>query len=234
MTKSSLRRDADTIATLREPARRRLYQYVARQPSAVSRDEAAEALGLTRPVAAFHLDRLVEAGLLTAGYRRLSGRSGPGAGRPSKLYRRSRRRVAFSLPPRDHALLAELLAAAIADAGPDPAFAGPAHQTGRSLGSRAGRRLRSRISPGRLAECVVSVLESLGFEPYVAPGGELRARNCPFDPVSRRFTPVVCGVGQALVGGVLEGVGAADHLRVTREDHPDRCCVVVDDRNPPR
>jgi predicted ArsR family transcriptional regulator len=233
MAKSSLRRDVETIVALREPARRALYQYVERQPSAVSRDQAAEALGMTRPLAAFHLDRLVEAGLLRADYRRLSGRSGPGAGRPAKLYRRSRRQVALSLPQRDHALLAELLAAAISEASPDPAVAGPAHKTGRSLGSRARRRLRARVSDGRLAECVASVLESLGFEPYRASGGELRARNCPFAPVSRRFTPVVCGLGQALVDGVIEGVGA-DQLAVAREDHPDRCCVVVDTRDPSR
>lgn len=231
MTKSSTGRDVETIAALREPARRALYEYVGRQPAAVSRDQAAEALGLARPLAAFHLDRLVEVGLLTADFRRLSGRTGPGAGRPAKLYRRSRRRVALSLPYRDHALLAELLAAAMAEGGPEPDAAGPAHETGRSLGSRARGRLRSRSSPGRLAECVASVLESLGFEPYHAPGGELRARNCPFDPVSRRFTPVVCGVGQGLVGGIIDGVGA-DHLDVTREDHPDRCCVVVGSRDP--
>jgi predicted ArsR family transcriptional regulator len=233
MSKSTLPRDVEAIAALREPARRALYEYVERQPAAISRDQAVAALGLTRPLAAFHLDRLVEAGLLSADYRRLSGRSGPGAGRPAKLYRRSRRRVAVSLPYRDHALLAELLAAAIAHDGPDPALAGPANETGRSLGSRARRRLRSGITAGRLAGCVASVLESLGFEPYAGPDGELRARNCPFDPVSRRFTPVVCGIGQALVGGVIDGVGA-DGLRVTREDHPDRCCVVVGDRHPSR
>jgi predicted ArsR family transcriptional regulator len=233
MTKPSLRRDVETIAALREPARRALYEYVERQPSAVSRDQAAHALGMTRALAAFHLDRLVEVGLLRADYRRLSGRSGPGAGRPAKLYRRSRRQVAFSLPQRDHVLLAELLAAAIAEAGSDSAVAGPAHATGRSLGSRARRRLRSRVTDGRLADCVASVLESLGFEPYRAPGGELWARNCPFAPVSRRFTPVVCGVGQALVGGVIDGIGA-DHLAVSREDHPDRCCVVVGDRDSSR
>ena len=231
MTKSSTGNDVETIAALREPARLALYQYVGRQPGAVSRDQAAEALGLTRPLAAFHLDRLVEVGLLTADYRRLSGRSGPGAGRPAKLYRRSRRRVALSLPYRNHALLAELLAAGMAEGGPEPDVAGPAHETGRSLGSRARRRLRSRVTQGRLADCVASVLESLGFEPYRAPGGELLARNCPFDPISRRFRPVVCGVGQALVGGIIDGVGA-DGLDVTREDHPDRCCVVVGSRDP--
>jgi predicted ArsR family transcriptional regulator len=233
LTKRSLRRDAETIASLREPTRRALYDYVERQPGPVSRDEAAGALGLTRPLAAFHLDRLVEAGLLTADYRRMSGRRGPGAGRPAKLYRRSRRLVEVSLPRRDHKLLAGLLASAMAQPGREASAAEPARDFGRSLGSRARRRLRSRVPAApRLAECVEDVLETIGFEPFHAPSGELRARNCPFDPLSKRFTTVVCGAGQALVGGVIEGVGA-DHLGVTREEHADRCCVVVAARSRP-
>jgi predicted ArsR family transcriptional regulator len=233
MTKQSLRRDAEAIATLRQPARRALYEYVERQPAAVSRDEAAEALGLSRPLAAFHLDRLVDAGLLTADYRRLSGRSGPGAGRPAKLYRRSRRQVAITLPHRNHALLASLLAAAMTEIGEEHGASAPARDFGRSLGSRARRRLRARSITGpRLTDCLEAVLETIGFDPYRARSGELRARNCPFDPLSKRFTPVVCGVGQALVGGVIAGVGA-DHFGVKREERPDRCCVVVEERHPP-
>jgi predicted ArsR family transcriptional regulator len=232
MTKSALSRDAETIASLRQPARRALYEYVGRQPAAVSRDEAAEAVGLNRSLAAFHLDRLVDAGLLTVDYRRLSGRGGPGAGRPAKLYRRSRRQVAVSLPHRDHTLLAGLLAAGLREIGDDGGASTPARDFGRSLGARARRRLRSRNVAGpRLAECVESVLETVGFEPYRAPTGELRARSCPFDPLSRRFSPVVCGVGQALVRGVIEGI-EADQLQVTREERPDRCCVVVEERQP--
>lgn len=227
MTKRSLRRDIDAIASLREPTRRALYEFVADQPAPVSRDRAAEALGLSRAVAAFHLDRLAAAGLLTANYRRLSGRSGPGAGRPAKLYNRSRRRVDVSLPQRDYALLAGLLAAVNQGSGPDPTAEEPARDFGRSLGSRARSRLRSRmVSAPRLAACVEDILDTIGFAPYRASTGELRARNCPFDPLSRRFEPVVCGIGQALVRGVLEGSGA-DHLGVTRQSRPDRCCVVV-------
>jgi predicted ArsR family transcriptional regulator len=227
MTKRSLRSDIDAVASLREPTRRALYQFVVRQPAPVSRDQAAEALGLSRPMAAFHLDRLVATGLLIADYRRLSGRSGPGAGRPAKLYHRSRRRVDISLPERDHNLLAGLLAAAIAQSGPNPIAEEPARELGRSLGSRARSRLRSGVvSAPRLAGCVGDVLETIGFEPYRTSSGELRARNCPFDPLSRRFEPVVCGVGQALVGGVLEGIGV-DHLGVTREYRSGSCCVVV-------
>ncbi|MDQ3881140.1 MAG: helix-turn-helix domain-containing protein, partial [Chloroflexota bacterium] len=106
----------NALVTLAEPMRRDLYAYVVRRGGPVSRDEAARALGIARSLAAFHLDRLVDAGLLAAGYRRLSGRTGPGAGRPAKVYRRSDRRFELSLPHRRHELLAELLAGGVDDA----------------------------------------------------------------------------------------------------------------------
>ena len=214
------------MAALRNPNRRRLYQYVERQPRAVSRDEAAQAVGVNRALAAFHLDKLVGLGLLKAEYRRLSGRSGPGAGRTSKLYRRSRHHVAVSLPYRDHELLARLLAGS-SDSGagisPD---AEPARAYGRSLGRRARKRIRGHPEPARLLECVEAVLESLGFEPYAVAPTEVRLRNCPFDPLSRLYPSVVCGVGQAVISGIVRGVGA-DSLRVSRDEQPDRCCGVV-------
>src|SRR5437867_11602565 len=88
-----------SVASLDDPVRRRLYLYVADQEGDVSRDQAARALQIPRALAAFHLDRLVKSGLLETTYRRLSGRSGPGAGRPSKLYRRAALRLDLTLPP---------------------------------------------------------------------------------------------------------------------------------------
>jgi predicted ArsR family transcriptional regulator len=215
--------ELEAIAALREPNRRRLYQYVERQPRAVSRDEAAEAVGISRALAAFHLDKLVGLGLLKAEYRRLSGRSGPGAGRTSKLYRRSRHHFAMSLPHRNHELLARLLAQssdAASPAGPDPA-----REYGRSLGRRARKRIRGRTESAQLLECVEAVLETLGFEPYRVSQAEVRLRNCPFDPLARLYTPLVCGAGQGIIRGVIQGVGADLHLH--REEQPDRCCGVV-------
>lgn len=219
-------RELEVMAALREPKRRQLYEYVGRQAHAVGRDEAAEAVGISRALAAFHLDKLIELGLLTAEYRRLSGRSGPGAGRTSKLYRRSRKQLTVSLPPRDHELLARLLAASFDLSGEDSPAAEPAREYGRSLGRRARKRLRGHPGPARLLACVESVLESLGFEPYRASPSEVRLRNCPFDPLSRRYTPLVCGVGQAVITGVTQGVGAAA-LRVGRHEQSDLCCGVV-------
>jgi len=216
----------EAMAALREPNRRRLYQYVGRQPRAVSRDEAAEAVGISRALAAFHLDKLVELGLLKAEYRRLSGRSGPGAGRTSKLYRRSRHRFTMSLPHRNHELLARLLAESSDSRARISPDAEPGREYGRSLGRRARKRIRGHPKSAQLLECVEAVLESLGFEPYRASPAEVRLRNCPFDPLSRLYTPLVCGVGQAVISGIVEGVGA-DRLRVGRDEQRDRCCGLV-------
>jgi len=218
--------ELESLAALLEPNRRRLYEYVARRPDAVSRDEAAEAVGISRALAAFHLDKLVGLGLLRTEYRRLSGRSGPGAGRTSKLYRRSRHQFGVSLPRRDHELLARLLAASSASATPMEPDLEPAREYGRSLGARARKGMRGRPSPARMLACVEVVLERLGFEPYRAAAGEVRLRNCPFDPLARLYTPLVCGMGQAVVSGITEGV-ADDQLSVGREEHPDRCCGVI-------
>jgi predicted ArsR family transcriptional regulator len=217
--------ELEAIAALREPKRRQLYQYVARQPRAVSRDEAAEALGISRALAAFHLDKLVGLGLLKAEYRRLSARSGPGAGRTSKLYRRSRHQFALSLPHRNHELLARLLAQSANSGARVSLGAEPAREYGRLLGSRARKRIPGDPEPARLLECLEAVLESLGFEPYRASPAEIRLRNCPFDPLSRLFTPLVCGAGQAVISGIVQGIGA--DVRVGRDEQPDRCCGVV-------
>ena len=219
-------RELEAMAALREPTRRRLYQFVERQADAVSRDEAANEIGISRALAAFHLDKLVELGLLRAEYRRLSGRSGPGAGRTSKLYRRSRNQLSVSLPRRDHELLARLLAASLGSNTPDSAAAEPAREFGVSLGQRARRRLRGDPGPDRLLQCVAGVLERIGFEPYRASPSEVRLRNCPFDPLSRVYTPVVCGVAQSVITGIAEGVGATG-VHVGRQEQPDRCCGVV-------
>ena len=219
-------RELEAITALREPTRRRLYRYVERQSDAVSRDEAAEEIGISRALAAFHLDKLVDLGLLETEYRRLSGRSGPGAGRTSKLYLRSRNRLSVSLPYRDHELLARLLAASLDRTGEDSPALEPAREYGMSLGRSARNRLRGDPGPARLLECVEAVLERLGFEPYRASPSEVRLRNCPFDPLSRLYTPLVCGVAQAVLTGVVQGVGAPE-VRIGREEQPDRCCGVV-------
>lgn len=231
MGKPAFERALEVVAALREPTRRSLYEYVERQLRAVSRDQAAQAVGISRSLAAFHLDKLVRVGLLKAEYRRLSGRSGPGAGRTSKLYRRSRRQFDLSLPYRNHELLARLLAESFGSERASSPDLERAREYGRSVGGRARGRIRAR-GQGDLVQCVEHVLETLGFDPYRASSDSLRLRNCPFDPLSRLFAPLVCGVGQAVISGVVQGVGA--QLSVGREERPDRCCgVLKSNREPP-
>ncbi|MFC6936389.1 transcriptional regulator [Actinomadura yumaensis] len=138
--------DIEAIALLQDPVRRRLYEYVAARDHEIGRNEAAEAAGVGRTLAAFHLDKLVAAGLLETASRRLTGRSGPGAGRPAKLYRRSGAERGVSLPARDYRTAAGLLAEAAETAGLDDELRAAARRRGRALRAepppRAWRRSR--------------------------------------------------------------------------------------------
>jgi predicted ArsR family transcriptional regulator len=226
MPEEALERSLEIAGVLRDPTRLRLYRYIERQPGAVGRDEAATAVGVSRSLAAFHLEKLVAAGLLRPEYRRLSGRTGRGAGRTSKLYRRSARHFELSVPERRHELLARLLAESTIAGGSGAPDSQAAHELGRSLGKRARRRLRGEHNAARLLDCVEDLTDSLGFDPYRDSAGAIRLRNCPFDPLSRRYTPLVCGTAQAILTGVVDGLGTTD-LEVSREMDPERCCGIV-------
>jgi predicted ArsR family transcriptional regulator len=213
------------IAVLDDPVRRSLYFYVSRQADPVSRDEAAEATGASRDNAAFHLDKLVEAGLLQASYMRLGGRTGPGAGRPSKVYRRSDHRLQVTLPARRYELAAEVLAQAlekspVRDASGSVAAA--AHSAGKALGATARTRT-SRISPLRR---ITRLLDDQGYEPTEAPRGVVRMRNCPFHEVAQSHPDLVCGMNLAFMEGILEGA-AASGVSASLDPQPGRCCVTL-------
>ena len=207
------------VASLDEPTRRRLYEYVARSQTAVGRDEASEATGVARATAAFHLDRLVDEGLLEAVHRRISGRTGPGAGRPAKLYLRSEHEVAVSLPQRRYELIGDVLAAALDDA--DATGAAPL-QAAAEQAREAGRR----IARGAGDEGLVAVLESQGFEPRVQDG-TVHLGNCPFRQLARRHTDLVCGMNLRLVEGLLDELGASSYTARLRPS-PGNCCVVLE------
>ncbi|MQY08685.1 helix-turn-helix transcriptional regulator [Actinomadura macrotermitis] len=218
--------DIDAIAVLQDPVRRRLYEYVAAQGREVGRNEAAEAAGVARNLAAFHLDRLAEAGLLETASRRLTGRSGPGAGRPAKVYRRSAVEREVSLPARDYRTAAALLAEAAETAGLDVEL--------RDVARRQGEALRGSTAPCEGLEEVAQVLAGRGYEPYVDEGAEgaegdggavLRMRNCPFHVVAERFPPLVCGMNLALLEGLL---GGSPGVRVRLDARPGLCCAVVE------
>ena len=207
----------EAIGALHDPLRQRLYEFVAAQGRDVSRHEAAEACGIQRTLAAFHLDKLVEAGLLETSYRRLSGRAGPGAGRPAKLYRRTTVEHLVSVPPRAYDLASSVLAEALERAGADRELAAAAHQAGHAIGASASD------------EPLGDVLRRQGYEPY-DDNGEVRLRNCPFHQIAERFPPLVCGMNLALCEGVLAGMGVADR-RARLDPHPGECCVVIGSKN---
>jgi len=211
------------VAALAEPTRRLLYEHVVRQPAAVSRDEAAEATAVARASVAFHLDKLVDEGLLDVVYERRTGRSGPGAGRPAKLYRRAECDVAVTLPERHYDLAGGLLASAIDESStgeaPRAALARLAFEGGRALGVAA--RGEDDAEDGRAV--ALRALEQNGFEPR-AEGGAVTLANCPFHRLAREHTELVCGMNLRLLAGVLEGATAGD-LTARLVPSPGRCCV---------
>ncbi|WP_459715522.1 helix-turn-helix transcriptional regulator [Actinophytocola sp. KF-1] len=209
------------IAALDEPTRRRLYEFVVRQAAPVSRDEAAEAVGLPRATAVFHLDKLVAEGLLEVVYERRTGRSGPGAGRPSKLYRRSQAHIAVSLPERRYELAARLLAGALHDTDasgepPGDALRRRAHEVGKEIGEAARQT-------GDPHAAVLRTLGDVGFEPRI-DGDTVVLVNCPFHSLAQLHTELVCGMNLRLVDGVIDGL-AATGVTARLEPGPGRCCV---------
>lgn len=217
------------VALLDEPVRRALYRYVTAQSAPVGRDQAARAARTTRENAAFHLDRLVEGGLLDVSFKRLSGRTGPGAGRPSKLYQRSPLEIDVTLPARRYHLLAELLATAIdAARGRDPQreVAKAASAFGRGLGEEARARAGRRASRATLTRSAIAVLDEYGFSPTISADGSVRLRNCPFDALARSHRELVCGMNLAFMEGILAGLDASG-LAARADPQPGLCCVAL-------
>lgn len=216
------------VTTLHEPLRRRLYEFVAGQPGPVTRDQAAEAMAVARTVAAFHLDKLATAGLLTVEFARPPGRAGgPGAGRPAKHYQRAGTEINVSLPQRRYGLAADLLARAIVTASAAGTDAGrEARAAARRYGQALGEQVtgRPRSVRGRL-RALIPVLADQGFEPC-EDQERLRLRNCPFRSLSQRHPELVCGMNLELVTGLLDGSGCND-LRAERQSDAGCCCVQV-------
>lgn len=204
----------DRVTSLADPVRRELYAYVVGRPEPVSRDEAAEAAGIARTLAAYHLDKLAQAGLLTTSYQRPEGRRGPGAGRPAKLYAKAADEIAFSVPPRDYALLARVLVTAVEKDGDTvrPAVHEAARATGRAAGREAGDALTG--------------LRRCGYQPHVDADGVIELQNCPFHQVAREHPAVVCGLNLHFVKGILAGAGQSVS-RARLDPQPSRCCVTI-------
>jgi predicted ArsR family transcriptional regulator len=200
-------RDLEAVTSLAQPVRRALYDFVAGSVEPVSRDDAAEAVEVSRQVAAYHLDRLADEGLLEVEFRRLSGRSGPGAGRPSKLYQRSDQVHDVSIPPRRYELAARILLDAARE---DHLDAGALTEVARRTGFEIGQA------------GLGAALAATGYEP-VTEEGETRFRNCPFHVLRDRDRDTTCGLNLALVEGIVEGSGSDTDAVLAPEEG---CCCV--------
>jgi predicted ArsR family transcriptional regulator len=219
MTEETRDQDLSALRVLDEPVRRRLYEWVVSQLEPVGREQAAKAVGVSRGLATFHLDKLVDAGLLDASYRRLSGRVGPGAGRPARVYWRSDREFSVTIPERRYCDAAGLFASALerlGGGGPPPVLREAAHDLGRELGG-GSRRGSSRTR-------LLRALERGGYEPVTDSFGTIRLRNCPFDALTDGHRPLVCGTNLSVAEGIVVGTGATS-VQPVLDLQPGYCCV---------
>ncbi|MGH8870781.1 MAG: helix-turn-helix transcriptional regulator [Acidimicrobiia bacterium] len=201
--------DFGPVGALTDPTRRQLYEFVMASPEAVGRDEAADALGIPRQTAAYHLDRLADEGLVDVEFMRRTGRTGPGAGRPAKLYRKTDRDFEVSLPPRRYGLAARILLEAVSSGA-----------IKRSELAAAARRIGAELGRDGLEQA----LRETGYDP-IEEEGETRFRNCPFHALKEQDQRTVCNLNLGLVEGMLDGAG--DGRRAFLEPSEPYCCVRI-------
>jgi predicted ArsR family transcriptional regulator len=228
MTDAKMVDPIQAIAVLDEPNRARLYELIASSGVPLGRDDAAAALGISRELAAFHLDRLVAVGLLETEYRRRGVRKGPGGGRPAKLYRRAAHEVAVSLPERHYDVAADDMATALerlSRGSANAVAATVARERGMTQGRIARRAAGRRHSLHQRTVGLLDVLHAAGYEPQVDPATKtVTLRNCPYHAVAASHRDLTCNMNLGWAEGLVEGLDAP----VTVELAPDdgRCCVL--------
>ena len=218
------------VAALDHPLTQAAYRLLIDRGE-LNRDETAEALDVARTVAAFHLDKLVDAGLADVRFERLTGRSGPGAGRTAKVYRRSDGELQVSLPERRYDLAGQLLAEAVERSALDGtpvehALRDAAHHAGEELGAAARAEAGRRASRTARRNTLVAVLERQGYEPHVRDG-EIVLVNCPFHLLADQHRGLVCGMNLDLLSGIIDGAGGGEVLSARLAPEPGYCCVRV-------
>ena len=194
----------------------------------MGREDVASELGISRNLAAFHLDKLLDRGLLRAEYARPPGRSGPGAGRPAKMYEPSDIEVVVSIPERRYELAGELLMDAIERESGDERARDVAVRVAFEKGAAAGEEVRrgrdlGRPGPERTFTAALDVLERHGFEPY-RDGDGVRVRNCPFHALAERAPDLVCDMNRSFIEGIVRGLGN-ETVGASIERRPGECCV---------
>jgi predicted ArsR family transcriptional regulator len=219
-------RNVTGIGVLADPVRRQLYEFVCSQAEPVSRDQAAEAVGIARHQAKFHLDRLEAEGLLETDYVRLTGRTGPGAGRPAKRYRRSHEEFTVALPAREYELVARIMAEAITTSA----------QTGTRISDALGEAAAAHgtamaeavtdppLSADAAVDLALGILSEHGYEPRGR--GSFILANCPFHALARTHTEIVCQLNHTLITALAQAV-APDLLDIRLDPGENRCCVTL-------
>ena len=210
-------RQLSALAAISDPARRSLFDFISRSGEAVSREQAASALDMPRATAAFHLDRLVDEGVLEVEFKRLSGKTGPGSGRPSKLYRLGHEDLEVSIPQRHYELAGELLASAVEEADRSgeavrEVLSRVATETGRQIGAAAGS--------------LQAALENTGYEPRDDSDGGMILANCPFHRLATSHTDVICHANLGLLRGVADGAQDREHA-ILFDPQAGHCCVRI-------
>lgn len=219
------------VAVLEDELRRRLYLMVRRAGRPLTREEVAGRAGISRRLAAFHLDKLVERGLLRTHYARPPGRSGPGAGRTAKHYEASDLEVDVSIPERRYDLAGKLLLRAVTSARPGESPASAAMRVAEQAGADIGARVRDerrlgRLGPERALTTAADVLEGYGYEPHRPSSGEVALANCPFHTLAQEAPDVVCGMNQAFISGLVRGLGNQT-VEAKLTPVPNACCVTL-------
>ena len=217
--------DLTAVALLAEPIRQRLYLYLRERDEPVGREEAARQVGVKARLAAFHLDKMAEAGLLEVEYRRLSGRTGPGAGRTAKVYSVSSRPFSVQIPQTGYALAATMMASALS-AGSRPDGAESLQDVATAMGGSLGDEIRQQTQTNDARqEAVWRKLEQLGYEPRAEKSGEWTLRNCIFAQLSTSHRELVCGMNTAFVAGIVGGAHLQSLQVDRRREAWPACCV---------
>jgi predicted ArsR family transcriptional regulator len=193
----------------------------------VTREEAAADAGISAKLAAFHLDKLVAAGLLRSRYDNPGGV--PRVGRKPKVYEPADTDIRISIPERRPDMIAEILIDAVLDRNQSEDAQSAALRAARHRGEELGAATRAGSRPGRLGPersltLAETILEQHGFEPDRQAPAELRLLNCPFHPLAARSPELVCGINHAFLGGFLTGLRAAG-INAVLAPRPGRCCV---------
>lgn len=201
----------DALQAIGDRGLRDTLVFVRGEPQAVTIDEVAAAHGIHRNVARRRLEQLATARLLVTGFERRTGRSGPGAGRPAKVYSPAPEMSGIEFPARRYPELVGLLLDDV-----------PTRRR-EDVGVRFGTMLAAaaevepstdrRVGLERLCEA----LGALGFQAHLESldddAAEIVTPTCPLRPLvvtDASAADLDRGVWRALVAGALEGVDPDD------------------------